>query len=588
MNTMKPSPRFVIASAVVFGVWMLPRESSAQMCPVGVVGSVCQPTGEVMPQPVGGAEIGVVSSRGFPTVPTAMSAITLEGLFYYRGETLDPVKDAHITPGVFSPMCGFTGQLVLRGGGCNLVFGWYNVTPGSMTPPPDNQIYPLIPADPRTPPPMGLGCMDGDFCPLATMMTTQAPQHTWTPTPFTAANIRSNPNYKGGLIGFAIVGSTATACAQTKFSQAELNTKQVSSGKPWITTLIWQSTVNPDAYYIGFEDLPLTPATWKGQGGAFINDGDFNDFVYYITGLNCDGGGKACPTGMPGVCADGTTQCVNGGTIICKPNVASKPEACDGQDNNCDGTVDEGSLCPGKQICDRGVCVNPCNNNEFPCAVGLQCDQGYCKDPSCIGKTCPVGQICVSGACQGGCDGVVCPGRRVCRVGRCVDPCEGVDCATLGGVCDNGACVSLCTCRECATGLGCAPDGRCVDSGCEKMTCGAGMFCSKGVCKDACIGSKCPVNQGCQMGGCVEVASTGTGGVIGTLIDAGAIGGFFGGSGGVSGGGPSGGGNSSGAAADGGKVATCGCDVSGLPAGGAAVLSVLLAFAVASRRRSRS
>ena len=37
-------------------------------------------------------------------------AITLQGLFKWRGEKLDPVKDAKTAPGYFSPACGFSGQ----------------------------------------------------------------------------------------------------------------------------------------------------------------------------------------------------------------------------------------------------------------------------------------------------------------------------------------------------------------------------------------------------------------------------------------------------------------------------------------------
>ena len=56
------------------------------------------------------------------------------------------------------------------------------------------------------------------------------------------------------------------------------------------------------SYYIAFEDLPMPASGWKDDGC----DGDFNDFVFYVTGLDCEGGGVDCPTGMPGVCADET------------------------------------------------------------------------------------------------------------------------------------------------------------------------------------------------------------------------------------------------------------------------------------------
>jgi len=55
------------------------------------------------------------------------------------------------------------------------------------------------------------------------------------------------------------------------------------------------------------------------------------------------GTGGACATGLLGQCQQGTVLC-QGGVVDCHPNIAPAPEVCDGQDNNCDGTVDEG--CP--------------------------------------------------------------------------------------------------------------------------------------------------------------------------------------------------------------------------------------------------
>ncbi|MEP6652587.1 MAG: hypothetical protein ABJA82_04475, partial [Myxococcales bacterium] len=251
---------------------------------------VSQPTGEMMPTPAPMSDVDKATSRGF-----AADTVTLEGLFKYRMEALNPVQDAHTMPGTFSPKCEFTGQLLLHGGACHVALGWYNVTPGSTTPPPPTEIYELVPAQlPKCPPPPAVinplqACADdNDFAPLADTVTTLAPQHRWNAPVFRATNIRNDPRYKGGLIGFAMFRGQ-DQCTQAKFSQAELNTKSPAmpptNGAPWVTVLIYQSVQDPTGYYIAFEDLPIK-TTWKDSG----NDGDFNDFVYFVTGVNCEGG----------------------------------------------------------------------------------------------------------------------------------------------------------------------------------------------------------------------------------------------------------------------------------------------------------
>jgi len=428
-------------------------------------------TGESVPKPAPDGEISVVTARGFMA-----SDVTLPGLFKSRGENIDYVKDAQTTPGTFSPQCGFTGQLVLKGGACKVALGWYNATEGSTTPPAANQIYPLVPASfPMCPmPPMTIDpavacCGDSDFCPLASYDTTQMPQHAWNMLPYSADNIRNDSRYKGGLIGFVLIGDKNTECSQNKYSQVDLNDKS-PSGKAWVGALIYQSTVEPSSYYLGFEDRPTSAKSWKGDGDR--NDGDFNDIVFYISGITCKGGGKPCDTGMKGVCANGITQCSNGENIMCKPIVPSGPEVCDGLDNDCDGVIDQQAPCENDFICDHGKCVGKCGTGEFQCAPGLQCDtsDNYCKDPSCIGVDCPAGQVCVGGHCEGGCDGVTCPRGQSCEQGVCLDLCDGVKCAD-GRVCENGVCIAACDCQGCPSGQVCAPNHHCVDPGCDKQTC---------------------------------------------------------------------------------------------------------------------
>ncbi len=308
---MSPQPSFAIARTawIAIGVLLLARSAGAQ---------VSQPDSTVMPQPANPNEISCcVTGRGFPA-----DGDTLAGLFKYHeiggvagGDTaIDPINDAHTTPGTFAPQCGLSGTIVLHGGGCKNALGWYNATDPATVP---KTIYPLVPADLTQAPPNGISCADSDFCPLATRMTTQAPQHSWAdPLPDFAADIRNDPNWAGGPVGFAMIGNGGQ-CPQTKYSQADINDHSPAgpptNGAPWVTTLIYQSIADPNGYYIAFEDQPTCTASWRGCNPGSTtqalqapngNDGDFNDFVFYVSGIDCEGGGQACPTSMPGICAN--------------------------------------------------------------------------------------------------------------------------------------------------------------------------------------------------------------------------------------------------------------------------------------------
>src|SRR5438094_759816 len=80
------------------------------------------------------------------------------------------------------------------------------------------------------PAPTGLGCANyantppdplANFCPLATRMTTQ--KYGWAnPLPDYAADIRNDPRWAGGPVGFALIGNKTNNgganCPQTKYS----------------------------------------------------------------------------------------------------------------------------------------------------------------------------------------------------------------------------------------------------------------------------------------------------------------------------------------------------------------------------------
>ncbi|MGK4000294.1 MopE-related protein [Sorangium sp. So ce1024] len=487
--------------------------------------------------------------------------IQLYSLFESRGEALDYRADGNTEPSTFSPLCGFTAELVLNETGSRLGVGWYNVDPGATAPPALGDIHEIVPAG----------------SPVGTVIR--------------AADIRSDPAYAGGQIGFALIGQ------QTHYSEQRWNpvcTGCTPAG-PWVTAVIYASVVTPNAFYVAFEDGNVGP-----NPGDFNNDGDYNDYVYFFSGLTCTGGGEPCDTGLPGVCAPGMTQCAASG-LTCQGLVPSSQEICDGLDNDCNGVTDEGDLCPADHVCDRGVCVQACGRGEFVCPADRSCnDAGFCVEPACAEVSCDEGEVCVGGQCRAPCDGIVCPFPTVCRVGVCVDPCSNVTCEG-GTVCDGGVCKPSCPCTPCPSGRACEEEtGLCRESACVGVTCPAGQRCDAGACVDACAGAVCPSGQVCAGGACVDDPSTttasGVSGSTGAGLDVGAGGGAAGpaGSGGGGGSGGSGGvgGGSGGAPAESsggdGAGGGCGCLVAGAQgARGAPIAALVLALAGALRRRLR-
>jgi hypothetical protein len=110
--------------------------------------------------------------------------------------------------------------------------------------------------------------------------------------------------------------------------------------------------------------------------------------------------GSACDTGEPGVCEPGTLVC-DAGASECEPNVAPSVEICNGLDDDCDGTADDsnpggglacdtgqpGVCAQGTTICDPNAIAVLCVPDDGP-SVELPCNR---RDDDCNGV--------VDGAC---------------------------------------------------------------------------------------------------------------------------------------------------------------------------------------------
>ena len=275
------------------------------------------------------------------------------------------------------------------------------------------------------------------------------------------------------------------------------------------------------------------PCIPDGMGGYVITDGGVPD------------------AGAGAICAAGRLRCV-AGELSCRGASSPTREVCNCEDDDCDGEIDEGDLCPGGRCLDC-TCVSPCGSEEFPCPPGRVCDRsfadpeagitglcvpGLCADVTCtdgevcdpatgmcrdlcMDLTCATGRVCVRGRCvEDNCYGRGCPPGERCRDGACdADPCVGMTCAS-GEFCRDGACVRACatpcehgeTCRDgtcvadpcggrCSATQSCS-GGACVDDRCAPP-CGRGRVCRSTVCvDDPCSGIDCPTGTECAEGSC--------------------------------------------------------------------------------------
>ncbi len=581
---MDPLRSSLIAFAAAAATSVVAISASAQ---------ISQPDGTLVPDQNTSGDYFDTSRYNVNTLGLGTMLNALEnGLVDYRA-------DAAIEPSTFSPLCGLQGSMILRGGSCNMDFGWYCVdhVPTSNT---DPNFVPLVTAtDVRSYHDALTGTYeqykndDKGFVPLIGMPPVQgAPLE----------GVQEHPvfqNCPSQQIGFALmptgiaISSVGSAvCNQPKFSQAQLNTTHAGSGQPWISALVYASQTSPGVFYIAFEDLPSSPSSFVDYSvvpSTWGQDSDFNDFVYMVEGIQCKGGGQICDTGAPGKCGIGVTECtIDGAAGACTPRFGPEQEECNNIDDDCDGLIDGDGLCPAEAPrCFEGECVANCGGGEFPCPAGYVCDDAtsLCVVASCLGVVCGPEQVCKDGlGCVGGCEGVTCPTGQDCISGQCIDLCQGQACPD-GFVCTKGACIADCHCLACPNATDtCSPDGRCIDTACDSVVCADGLICRAGVCVDACDGVTCPGGQICVAGGCQDAVGPGTGGG-GSTID-GTGGGFIGALGGTDTGG-------SGTNPGNPPVAPvsesgCGCRTASRgPVGAAGAASLLLLGLAFARRRRR-
>jgi hypothetical protein len=117
------------------------------------------------------------------------------------------------------------------------------------------------------------------------------------------------------------------------------------------------------------------------------------------------GGGGRCATGLPGPCAEGVEHCQGGG-LACVA-AAAHEEVCNGQDDDCNGVVDDPSALNGRP-CDTGK-AGVCAAGLTWCAAGhLLCTQVQQPRPEVCGNQLDDdcnGEVDEGAACSGCADG---------------------------------------------------------------------------------------------------------------------------------------------------------------------------------------
>jgi hypothetical protein len=238
--------------------------------------------------------------------------------------------------------------------------------------------------------------------------------------------------------------------------------------------------------------------------------------------VSCPGVGSPCSTGLFGICAEGTIQCIDPGKPVCVPTHQPVDETCNGLDDDCDGQIDNGATCPNGLPCQNGACG--CTSNE-DCDDGDPCTTEYCDFDAgsngvglCVTlSACDDGNPCTDDICH-----VLDNGTFECQwnqIGNCCiadNDCPDGTNPCLRGVCDLSAGDET---GVCTTGPACDDGNDCTIDICDPTSglcshtpatdgtpCNNGLgICNGGYCDCA---EPCPAGETCIGGGQCAPACT--------------------------------------------------------------------------------
>ncbi|MET0391461.1 MAG: calcium-binding EGF-like domain-containing protein [Polyangiales bacterium] len=147
------------------------------------------------------------------------------------------------------------------------------------------------------------------------------------------------------------------------------------------------------------------------NGTGFIGD------ACEVRSEGCSAAGTPCSTGLGECLRPGTQQCDATGLILSCDAVAAEAgaERCDGKDNDCDGTTDEGFAVGDSCAVGNGPCRRTGTNICNPEGNGVGCNAVRVEAASMTDTTCDA----VDEDCNGEVDEDYMPKSRACGLGVC-------------------------------------------------------------------------------------------------------------------------------------------------------------------------
>jgi hypothetical protein len=250
------------------------------------------------------------------------------------------------------------------------------------------------------------------------------------------------------------------------------------------------------------------------------------------------GGGTQCTTGLFGLCASGVTSCAGAQGVVCAPNVTpgQLPESCNGLDDNCNGQTDEAITQVGQPctamgylgICQFGTKSCPSSppyqitcDHPLPGTVQETCNG---QDDDCNG-TIDDPALVNNHPCNSGASGVCMQGHTLCSTGSllCVsDVTPGSQaeiCNTLDDDC-NAQTDEMNPTAACSSQIPTAANVQswsCLSGSCQITTCMVGYTNVNGATSDGCECSTDQYAKSCNVAGSVSVPSGGTVTMVGKL-----------------------------------------------------------------------